>query len=312
MHRRFYSLVAATLLGFAALPVSAQNYQIPVETLTRRANAALALLAYSVVPDLTSSFLSVSKSGGDQNDIYMTQFAGGGTMSTNIPVYLEGGVGYMRYDPNFVASNGTDTRPIPAKWNNLGLTGGIGWDFPVAENLVFRPIFNVSVGEVASDLSVASRYLAWKTGAAINFLNGGQMNAYGVGGSAMLDYEVRRPDHDIDIEWRYTDIRLQSFAGSSIQGSADAQTTSLYARWRAPTGLTAFDGPLRYVLEGAHTTYFGDQRGLLGFNYLSSIGAGVEFDTSAHDMYITRTRLVFRLSFGDNVRGAALGLAVSF
>lgn len=220
----------------------------------------------------------------------------------------------MRYDPTFVASNGVDERKIPTKWNTLSGTAGVGWDFPIATNLVIRPMFNFALGQVASDMSVGSRFLAWKTDREIDFLDNGKMNAYGLGGSLMLDYELARPEGDIDLEWRYTNIRLHTFGDTAdgVKGSADAKATSLYARYRVPTGMTALDRPVRYVLEFAHTTYLGDQRGVLGINYMNSIGMGFELDSSAYNVFVTRTRLVLRYAFGDNVNGYALGLAMSF
>jgi hypothetical protein len=70
--------------------------------------------------------------------------------------------------------------------------------------------------------------------------------------------------------------------------------------------------PLRYVLEASHTQYLGDQRGALGFDYLTSLGVGIEIDSTAYTQIITRTRLVGRYMFGNNVDGYSLGLAVSF
>ena len=70
--------------------------------------------------------------------------------------------------------------------------------------------------------------------------------------------------------------------------------------------------PLRYVLEAAHTIYLGDQRELLGINQLSSLGVGLEVDSSAYDVVVTRTRLVARWAFGEDVHGFAIGLAMSF
>ena len=57
---------------------------------------------------------------------------------------------------------------------------------------------------------------------------------------------------------------------------------------------------------------FGDQRGVLGFDRLTSVGAGLELDSSAYNVFITRTRLVGRYVFGTNVSGFSVGLAVSF
>ena len=289
--------------------VAAQVFDIGSEDIKNHANDLLALMAFSVVPDLTSSFLSVSTESNEKNSLYMTQFAGGATVSTSLPLYLEGGLAYIRYDPTFIASNGAETRPIPAKWNTLATNGGVGWDFPIAEHWVLRPIFNFSLGQVASDVSVGARYLEWRTNKSLDFLDRGKLNAYGLGGSLMLDYELKRPDGEIDFEWRYTNIYLRTFdnTADSVKGEASAEATSLYARYRAPTGWTALDRPLRYVLEGAHTTYLGDQRGLLGINYMSSVGLGLELDSSAYDVFVTRTRLVARYAFGQNVSGFALG-----
>jgi hypothetical protein len=45
---------------------------------------------------------------------------------------------------------------------------------------------------------------------------------------------------------------------------------------------------------------------------MASLGAGIEFDSSAKDIWVTRWRALVRYKFGDNVHGWALGLAVSF
>jgi hypothetical protein len=70
--------------------------------------------------------------------------------------------------------------------------------------------------------------------------------------------------------------------------------------------------PLRYVLETSVTSFFGPQRGALGFNSLASVGAGLELDSSAYKIIIARIRLVGRYIFGDNVSGFSVGLAAGF
>jgi hypothetical protein len=92
----------------------------------------------------------------------------------------------------------------------------------------------------------------------------------------------------------------------------DAQTVSLWTRWRQPTGLVLFRRPLRYVLELANTTYVGDQRGSLGFNFLTSTGAGIEFDFSAYNSILTRLRLIGRYVFGEDVSGISGGISITF
>lgn len=306
------------MVGLAPAPAHAQTgptFGIVGANVQKQANAVLTLMSFAVVPDLASSSLSISNTSTDNPALTLWQLGGGFTLSQSFPLYLEGSIAYNRYDPTFVASNGQETRKLPTKWNTFAGTVGVGWDFPLIDSkeLVFRPIFNASIGRVASDLSVAKFAVEHVTDQEIAFLDNGAMNAYGLGGSVMLDWESHRNERDVDVELRYTNIYLRSFGTTGgMNASAAAQTASLYARWRAPTGLRALDRPVRYVLELSHSHYFGNQAGALGFSQLTTVGTGLELDTSAHEVFVTRIRGVFRYVFGNNVHGLSFGLAASF
>jgi hypothetical protein len=301
------------LLGLALVCI-AHGASAEDSLLQQQVNAALSLMTFTVTPDVTASNLSINDSNGDSSDLLMTQLGGGATLSDEVPVYLEGNLGFSRYDPQFVISKGEESKSFPAKWNTLSASGGVGWDFDLSEHWVIRPIANLSLGTVASDLQIVDWVLDHKTARETAFLEHGRLNAYGLGGSVMLDYELFSNQHDIDAEVRYSYIHLQSYGSTSeaVQGQADAENLSLYLRRRAPTGLMLLSRPLRYVLEGARTEYFGDQRGMLGFDALNSLGAGFEMDSSQYDIIISRTRLVGRYMFGENTAGYSVGLAVSF
>lgn len=284
-----------------------------------RKDGILTLMGFTVLPDVTTSSLSINDATSGNPGLSQTTLGGGFTISQDFPLYLEGTVGYSRYDPKFIASDGDEELIIPVKWNTLSFTGGIGWDFPLTENkeLKLRPIFNFSFGHIESDLSLAGRYLEERfdmDSDSLEFLNRGRMNTYGFGGAIMLDWEHYREDYEVDVELRYTNIQLRSFNSeySSVEGSSDANIISLWTRWRAPTGFTMLNNPVRYVLEGSNTTFLGAQRDALGFNYLSTIGVGLELDSSDYPVFITRTRLLYRYTFGENVSGHAIGLAMSF
>ncbi|CAM3818676.1 hypothetical protein POAN111098_09890 [Polynucleobacter antarcticus] len=169
------------------------------------------------------------------------------------------------------------------------------------------------LGHVESDISIASRYLSNQKGVDLQFLDGGRMNAYGLGGSLMLDYEDYKPEREYDAELRYTNIAMNTFdTSAAVKGSADSQSLGLWARTRIPTPLTVLERPLRAVFEVAHTEFLGNLRGALGFNSLSSVGTGFEIDRSASDPIFSRVRVVFRYQFGQNIRGTSIGLAASF
>ena len=308
------ALALAAACALAPTPALGQTFEVIGGNVQKRVNGMLALMGYMLTPDVTTGSLAISNDTTANPDFGMTTLGGGFTVSKGFPLYLEGTAGYARYDPTFVASNGQTERSVPVKLNAVSITGGIGWDFPVAKELVLRPIFNFSWGHIESDVSLGARFLESETGAELAFLQHGQLNVYGLGGSLMLDYERYRPENEIDIELRYTNIYLQNYGSNSpaVKGSADAQSVNLWSRWRAPTGITMLDRPLRYVLEYTHTTFLGDLDGVLGFNHLNSVGVGLELDSSKYDMIVTRTRLVARYKFGENVRGYSIGFAISF
>ncbi len=314
--RRSAWLLAALACAAAAPAQAQQGLRLSKDDLQKRANGVLAIMSFSIVPDITTSALSIGTGTGSvsgSSEFSMSQLGGGDTISKSVPIYLEGVLAWSRYDPTFVATQGAESRTIPTKWNSVSATGGIGWDFKLTDELKLRPIFNFALGNVTSDLRAASWYVGRQTGKDINFLDKGSLNAYGLGGSLMLDYEHYRPGYEVDVELRYSDLRLQSFDSSAaVQGHATAQSANLWARYRAPTGFVMLQRPLRYVLELTHSEFLGDQRGILGFDRLTSVGAGLELDSSAYNVIITRTRLVGRYVFGNNVSGFSVGLAVSF
>jgi hypothetical protein len=315
-----YVLAAALACGLAlaSAPAMSQTngdqWVLINGNVQKRANGVLAMMGYSLFPDVTTSSLSINNDATGNPSLRMTALGGGFTVSRFFPLYLEGNAAFSRYDPTFVATNGTEQREIPAQWITLTGTVGIGWDFPLARELVLRPIANFTLGHMTSDLSAATRIYEVQTDKEINFLENGQLNAVGLGGSLMLDYEHYRRDYEIDVEVRYTHIYLQSIAGTSeaVQGSALSQNLNLWSRWRAPIGLTALHRPVRYVLEFSSSHYFGNQDDILGFNNLCSLGAGLELDVSAYPIWITRVRLIGRYRFGENVTGWSIGLGISF
>jgi hypothetical protein len=309
-------LIAIAAIGalFGTASVHAQARTVNGLSLQKIADGVLGLMGYSLTPDVTTGSLAISSDPTGNPDINMTVLGGGFTVSADTPLYLEGTLGYSLYDPIFVVTAGQEERSVPTRWTTVSASGGVGWDFPIANNLKLRPIANVSLGRMTTDGSIAGFVLDEVTSDEIEFLKNGEMNVLGLGGTLMLDYERYRPENEIDVELRYTNINLESTSDSSaaVQGSSDAQSLSLWARWRAPTRMSALSRPIRYVLEMAHTEFLGDLRGVLGFTALSTVGAGLELDSGAHNVFVERTRLVARYHFGGNVDGVSLGLAVSF
>ncbi len=310
-------MLAATLafgMLLAASPATSQDFTLAGTDLQKRVNGALAMLQYCLTPEVTTSSLSINAGEAGVNGLSLYQLGGGFTWSKSSPLYLEGNAAFSKYDPVFIYSRGTVRAEVPVVWKSAVGTAGIGWDFPIAPELVLRPIANLSIGRVVSEISVAGSVADGETGQEAEFLRQGQLNAVGYGGSLMLDYEHSREAYEIDVEARLANIWLESVSGTSgaVKGTALSQSASLWTRWRAPTGLRALDRPVRYVLEYAYSYYFGPDGDMVGFNHLNSLGAGLELDIGALDPLFTRARLMGRYRFGENVTGWTIGLGISF
>ncbi len=312
--RRFRGAVFVLgMLLLASSPAMCQVFTVTEKNVQRLADAVVSLLQYNLAPEITASSLAISGGTGGSTPLSMSALGGGFTWSRSLPLYLEGTLAYIRYDPQFLIGNGIIQQEAQTKWSSLAGTVGVGWDFPIASELVLRPMANFTLGRLASTASLFG-ILDNQKSSDVQFLQGGHLNAFGYGGSLMLDYEHYRRDYEVDVEVRLTDIRLQSYGNTSeaVKGTSLAQSLGLWSRWRAPVGFEALNRPVRYVLEYAYDYYFGPNGDMLGFSSLSSIGAGLELDTSAYDRIVTRWRLMGRYRFGNGVSGWGVSIGMSF
>ncbi len=273
--------VAALALVLCGAPAEAQPGQRAIADVDVQAlaNGILGLMSFTVAPDVTTSSLSIENAATSNPNLAMTQLGGGFTWSKDLPLYLEGNAAWARYDPVFLASDVTQQRPVPVKWDSLSVSGGIGWDFPLAPNWVLRPMFSFTYGRLTSDLAGAKWWLEENTNVDLAALDRGRMQTYGLGGSLMIDYERFAPEADVDLELRYTNVILRNSGtlASDVDVRASAESASVWARRRVPTGWVVWDRPVRYVLEGAYTRFLGSQIEL-GVEHMASVGVGIEFD----------------------------------
>jgi hypothetical protein len=329
-------VVAAGLFAalLAAAPVGAQQAQDRLEGLLDRVDAiraelgrrgpgVLGLMGYNMTPDGSTNALQVNRTtaSADEGSSLLTlgQMGAGFTLSESVPLWLEGYLGYARYDPRAVFT-GLPPRQTPLRWNNVAATIGIGYDIRLAEYLWLRPIFNASLGYAASDRSLLGDFLTWRTGRDIPALEGEHAWVGGLGGSLVLAYYDYQPQRDIDVELRYTQIELQTLGDTvrALRGRSNARTVGLWARYRWPTGYEAFGRPIRWVLDGSASYYFGEQEQTLGFSWSVKLGGGIEVDLGRYEIgaagiNLSRVRLVARYFYGDgNVTGTSVGIGVSF
>ena len=285
----------------------------------------LALMGYNMTPDGSTNSLQINRGSGraggeGATSLQLSQFGFGFTVSESLPIFLESYIGFARYDPRAYLTGGAENRRLPLRWNNMTATLGVGYDIRLGEYLWLRPILNGSIGIAASDASLFGAFVDYRQGTDLSALTDKHMNVYGIGASLMLAYYDYTPARNIDVELRYTQLRLQSFGNTpdGLGGSSVPRTLGLWARLRWPTGGEAFGRPVRWVLDGSATSYLGDQRQALGFSWGVKVGGGIEFDVGRYEVgamgiNLNRVRLIGRYFFGDGgVTGTSIGIGMSF
>lgn len=284
----------------------------------RNVEGAMAVLGIAAVPSETAStlFLNTGQSSSeDTYDFQSAQLGGGFRWSETFPLWLEGYIGWNRYDPLLVFSDGAEQRQVPLKWTSVAATGGIGYEFDLNDYLVLRPQFHLTLGRIQTDLSVGAQVIANRLGLDTDILVNGGVTTGGVGGSLTLAYD-RRWDNDwqFDASLRYTQIHLEPIAGDKeLAGEATAATATLWTRLRQPTGYQAFNRPVRVVYELSGSYLPGDQGDVLDTEWLAQFGLGGELDFEETWVpWITTTRLVMRYTRGEHLEGFSIGLAASF
>lgn len=287
-------------------------------SIERQAEGVLAMLGISAIPDSTSSSLQLrgNLARGSRSKFESWQVSGGFTWSEDLPLYLEGSIGYNRYNPDLLITEDAQSARLRPKWTGIAATGGIGWDFKLTDTLTLRPILNLTYGKVFSDTQYVAQFIAEHLGYDNTaFIRDGGLTAGGYGGSLALVYNEKWDSGDeADAVLRYTDIYLKPIGGDKdVVGDASARTLALWSRYRTPNSMTAFGSPMRTVYEFSASWLAGDQGEILHTDWLAQIGVGLEVDTTKTNLpWIEEGRLVVRYTMGEKLNGWGVGLAVSF
>ena len=286
----------------------------------------LGLMGYNMTPDGSTNAVEINTaepSSGQarfgSRQLVLGQLGFGFTVSESLPVFMEIYLGYARYNPRAMFS-GAEANRLPVRWNNVAATIGLGYDIALTETLFLRPIANVSLGYAASDAALFGYWLEHVTGIDASALTGKHMNVWARGGSLALAYYDFRPERDVDIELRYTHLRLETFGNTAsfARGTATAETIGLWGRYRWPTGREAFGRDIRWVIDGSASFYLGDQRDAVGFGWSMKVGGGIEFDVGRQEigavgLSLKRVRLVARYFLGDGgITGTSIGIGMTF
>lgn len=310
-------IALAVAISCLATPIFAQTLDEIFEAIQRRnAEGSLAILGLTGIPDDAASSIFLQSGQSEREfDFRSAQLGGGFRWSDDLPLYLEGYIGYARYDPVLALKDGVTTSRIPLKWTSVAATGGVGWDFNLSEYWKFRPMAHLSIGRTQSDASVVAQAIADKLGLDRDFIDSGGIWAGGYGASSTLSYNRRKAsDYQLEVQLRTNYIKYEPIGDNKdLLVSSTAANAVLWTRYRFPTGARAFNRPVRGVTDFSISYLIGDQSDVLGTDWMARVGFGVEVDVSETPVpWITTARAMVRYYGSDTVDGFTVGLGISF
>lgn len=311
-------IILIILAFMLSSPVAAQDLLESAFEKLQRENAAgsLAVMGLAGIPDDSASAISLQSDTRNRDyDFKSAQLGGGFRLSEGVPIYLEGYIGYARYDPVLTFSGTDQTTALPLKWTSVVATGGVGYQFDLGERWKMTPMAHISVGRTQSDASVATQVIANRLGIEGDFVESGGLWAGGAGGSLTLDYHLPlENDREFEASLRHTHIEYWPIGDDKdLLVQSTAANTVLWTRYRFPTGKRMFGRPVRWVGDLSLSYLIGDQSIVLGTDWLARVGGGIEVDLSDTWVpWVTTTRLMVRYYGSDTVNGFTVGLAASF
>lgn len=314
--RTFFLRVAVSGVLIVFSPSSAvATESVTHADLDGKIKGVLGLVSVSIIPNESANAIVVT-SGNDDTRFLATQFGGSDSFGDQERAYIEGYFGAARFDPTFLISDGDGaTGAIEARWTNLGGTGGLGWNFRLSEEVVLRPIVNLSLAHATSSANLIGEIIGPIDQSDVDFLENGNVNILGYGGSLMIDWQKHKDEYEADLELRFTQIWMETFGGTSfaVRSAATSSTLGAWSRLRLPTSFTVFDLPVRSVSEISASWLIGEQATALGTDWLSSLGVGFELDLESKKWSpASRARFMGRFMMGDGLSGLSIGIGLSF
>lgn len=293
-------------------PATAQQIDTDFSNRKGQVQTALAALGLAVAPPAYNALVFLERELPDDYGFISGQLGAWGTPLEGSQFYAEGFASFQYYTPDFAFQGAPQNVDQEVKWTSVATTVGAGWQFNLTDNLVFRPIANLSAGYVFSNSEVP---VAGEPTEIVDFIAGNGVEALGFGGSLMLDYNQMFGVYQVEGRVRHSRMR-QTAVGVLEDPGTDADTivTSAIARLRQPIrGVTLAGRPVRSVSEATFASYDGDTGEILGLPWIARVGTGLEFETGLTRRYApVRVRTMVRYVFGDDFDGIGFGAGLIF
>ena len=198
---------------------------------------------------------------------------------------------------------------IEADWRTYGGSLAVGVEVQLKEGLKLLPIVNAGVVRIESDADydgfLANSFLKPAfDGVVFDW----EADAWLIGASVGIDYLHSFKSYDLNIYGSLTHNYIETYHSSSRLIDFNSQVTTLDRNVDAeiPTHKSIAVYPLALVVNIGNTTFLGNDRDALDFDYFFEGGLALEADISQRNWMLQKIRIGAKLIYGEDVTGWSL------
>ncbi len=325
---RLVFLWLSALVGCAIVSQAAVAQVVAPDDALRRvtakdvADTTIALVNLNALPGLGGFVLNVNDAGPAEDlsyrklDAFLPIDWTKGT--PKLDFYSEVAVGGLDVNDEFFVQNNLGDRVfVDADRQILSARAGVGFNYRPTPEWRLTPILGAAWSYLDNKVrSSGSLDIGDLTPAQIASISDFDAQAYSVSGGleAKFDRWLGDRDYRFEVTGRFSHVFTQTFDESTpvARSSGHVDTLILGTRLTGITDRRLFGEPVAWTVNGSHTSFFGMDREILGFDQFFQVGAGIDLFLQRRilNQPLNSAGLEINLLFGDDVAGVGFGISI--
>ena len=328
MNTLIKGIALSLLLSMWFLPLSTNAQSISVAEIDRLRQDALqafnaerfgagysAMINFAVVPDISTARYNIDSDEGDDPRLNVTRIPLRHVFKSDLrdwSPFIEVGLAYQTIKADFDILEG---ETISADWKASGGSLSTGVEFPITENFSLIPVLDIGLVRLENEANYQGELVTSVVKPVYEgLLFDWDADAWLIGASLGFDYNHDFRKADVTVHGSITHNYIDTYDSSSDLIDFDSHDTTLAIKLDSvhPTNLSVGAFPLALVTHVGGTTFLGNNRDALGFDYFFEFGLAIEMDISQKQWHLNKFRLGANAIYGEDVTGWGLLLGYRF
>ncbi len=273
------------------------------------------MINFAVVPDISTARYNIDSDEGDDPRLNVTRIPLRHVFKSDLrdwSPFIEVGLAYQTIKADFEILEG---ETISADWKASGGSLSTGVEFPITENFSLIPVLDIGLVRLENEANYQGELVTSVVKPVYEgLLFDWDADAWLIGASLGFDYNHDFRKADVTVHGSITHNYIDTYDSSSDLIDFDSHDTTLAIKLDSvhPTNLSVGAFPLALVTHVGGTTFLGDNRDALGFDYFFEFGLAIEMDISQKQWHLNKFRLGANAIYGEDVTGWGLLLGYRF